>query len=85
MKKISLNELNANGQLMVECRQVAFIRGAERMPLLYKKGDPSVCYVHYYKNAYIVTQHIVSDLQLEFHELDDAYKMFQNFVDAVRY
>lgn len=84
MKKISLKELNANGQLMLECRKVAFIRGEERRPFLYKKGDPCVCYVHYYKNAYFVTQHIVSDYQREFHELADAYKMFQDFVNAVK-
>jgi len=84
MKKISLKELNENGQLMFECKKIAFVRGAERQPSLYKKGDPSVCYLHFYKNAYIVTQHIVSDYQREFHELADAYKMFQDFVDAVK-
>lgn len=84
MKRISLKELNANGQLMFECRKVAFIRGEERSPFLYRKGDPSVCYVHFYKNAYIVTQHIVSDYQRECHELNDAYKMLQDFIDACK-
>lgn len=84
MKKISLKELNANGQLIVVCKKVAYVPWGERMPSLYEKCDPSVIYVHYYKDAYVVTQHIVGDRQFVFHELGDAYNMFHKFVDGIK-
>lgn len=79
-KKYSLLELNSKGLLILFCKKVAFIREDSRQPYMYNR-DPSTCYVHYYNNMYVVTQHIVRDLQLEFRLFEDAKSVFANFVE----
>lgn len=85
MKNVSLKELNANGQLICSFKKVAFIRDDEhRQPFLYQCGDPSTIYLHYYKDAYIVTQYISSTLQVGFYNFCDAQKMFIDFIENVK-
>lgn len=79
---VSLKELNANGQLVLSCKKYSFIR--DNMPYYYADNRASSCYVHYYKHAYIVTQRILSVIQLEFHDFQDAQKMFNNFVESIK-
>lgn len=78
--KFSLKELNANGQVVLSCKKHAFVK--DNMPYLYCDNRASSCYVHYYKHAYIVTQNILSVIQLEFHDFQDAQRMFNNFVES---
>ena len=83
-KNVSLRELNENGQIICQFKKVAFIRNDERLPNLYASNDPSTCYLHYYKDAYYVTQHICSTIQLEFHNFDDAQNMFCQFLECIK-
>lgn len=80
--KFSLKELNANGQLLLSCKQHLFVR--DNKPYCFANNRASSCYVHYYKNTYIVTQYILSVLQLEFHDFQDAQQKFINFVDSIQ-
>lgn len=80
--KISLKELNANGQLILSCKQHLFVRDNE--PYCFPNNRASSCYVHYYKHAYIVTQYILCVVQLEYNNFQDAQQMFHNFVTAIK-
>lgn len=84
MFKISLKELNANGQLIAECKKVAFFFGDERRPLLYRKGDPIVCYLHYYNDEYVVSSHIICDVQVKYDTYDYAYARLQEIVNSIK-
>lgn len=85
METISLKELNANGNLILECKKHAFIASDERRPIYYgDRGGASACFVHYYKDQYVVTQRILSVIQLQFYRFEDAQRMFAEFVDAVK-
>lgn len=77
----SLKELNANGQLVLSCKKHVFVR--DNMPYCYANNRASWCYVHYYKHAYIVTQYILSVLQLEYHDFQDAQRKFSEFVNCI--
>lgn len=81
-KEISLKELNANGQLILSCKQHLFVRDNE--PYCFSNNRASSCYVHYYKHAYIVTQYILSISQYEFHNFQDAQQRFHDFVTAIK-
>lgn len=83
-KKISLRILNEEGNLILACKEVAFVNDCERKPIYYGSGDPSTCYVHYYKDMYVVTQHIISTIQFRFYRFSDAQRMFTEFVNSVR-
>lgn len=83
-KNVSLKELNTNGQLICQIKKVAFIRDDERLPSLYGKNDPSTCYLHFYKDAYYVTQHICSTIQIKFYGFADAQKMFSQFIECIQ-
>lgn len=82
-KDISLRLLNQEGDLILFYKKVAFVNDCDRKPHLYGSGDPTTCYVHYYNDMYVVTQHIVSDVQLKFYKLSDAQHMFAEFVNHV--
>lgn len=77
----SLKELNANGQLVLSCKKYSFVQ--DNMPYCYANNRASSCYVHYYKHAYIVTQYILSVFQMEYHDFQDAQRMFNQFVDSI--
>lgn len=80
--KFSLKELNANGQLVLSCKQHLFVR--DNKPYCFADNRASSCYVHYYKHAYIVTRYILSVIQIEYHDFKDAQRMFNTFVDSIK-
>ena len=83
-KNVSLRELNENGQLICQFKKVSFIRNGERRPYLYCSNDPTTCYLHYYKNAYYVTQHICSTFQIEYHDFECAQTKFYEVIGCCK-
>lgn len=79
-KDISLRVLNEEGDLILSYKKVAFVHKHDCKPLNYRSGDPVTCYVHYYKDKYIVTTHVINDLQLTFYSMNDAEICFIAFV-----
>lgn len=78
----SLKELNANGLLVLSCKKHLFVQ--DNVAYCYVDNRASTCYVHYYKHAYIVTQYILSVIQMEFNDFQDAQRMFNNFVESIQ-
>lgn len=80
--KISLRELNINGQLIEMCKKVRFVCASDRRPYFYY-DRPTTCYIHYYNDMYVVTQHILSSEQVSYYKFSDAQRKFEEFVSLI--
>lgn len=84
MEKISLMKLNREGILIAEVKKNAFIMKEKRMPCMFRKGDSSTCYLHYYNDMYYVTLHIATTLQMQYYKFEDAQTMIHEFFECIK-
>lgn len=82
-KTISLKELNQNGQLIVMCKKVGFVTDGDKHPNIYEY--PTTCYLHYYKDEYVITDTIIRTRQRIFYSYANAQREFEHFVSCIQY
>lgn len=84
MEQISLTKLNREGILIAYVKKNAFVRAESRMPYMYRQGDPTTCYLHYFGDYYYMTQHITTTIQLRFYKFEDAQSAFIDFMECIK-